>query len=454
MDQLMTLKTHLRTLPDSTALERLKYDAREQNLFWGQIQRAAGLDRRVIEETIEKNIVAPQMKEEYDYLVQHRPHRKKVIAIPLEGDPEIKMSLDTIDKAKSSSINLAEFYEAGLLQQVLPGFRTTDLRDFDTEESISDPAVLSLRGLDINRINKGGLYVNSYLIERRFTIRRFNEYENKAFPYVFTIDKNKALTTQGDFNGWLRARRIDSFVKDYASSSRRKAIHFFSRPRAEILYGVSTNLLEDSLHSLTQRENSRRSWGFFKKAIITCPIWGITQGDLDYLTKNGKTKTFDECVRLYHLGKIKRELGLNQALIDVPFTEEENASAREKIRVSVENDKKWDELRSKSVSEAVFQNVFGLSPPSDYQIKTELMGLQREGLLPDDYQIEWVTPNEMNEPVPQGVLYAYKDARDSGLFSALEFGVLRKKELEYSFSIDPVLVGVYNGFRYPIAYWK
>ncbi len=312
----MTLEQYLRTLPDSAALEKLKYNAGEQNLFWEPMQRAAGLDRRVIEETIEKEIVAPQMKEEYNYLVRNRPHEKKVITLPPEGDPKVRMNGELIDTAKTCGINLAEFYEAGFLQQVLPGFRVVDLRDFDTEDLFSSPSVIFLKGVNISRVHEGELYTKC-ILRKRFSIRRFSEYENKAFPYVFTIDKNRELTGQSDFNRWLRAKKIDDFVSDYTSFNKRRRIHFFSRPGEKFDHTLKETL-EDSLHGQIQ-ENTISLGGLyenrvFKKAVVTSPIWGITKGDLDYLDKKGKTKTFDGCVRLYHLGNIEREFGLRHAL--------------------------------------------------------------------------------------------------------------------------------------------
>ena len=91
--------------------------------------------------------------------------------------------------------------------------------------------------------------------------------------------------------------------------------------------------------------------------------------------------------------------------------------------------------------------VFEISPPTEQEIletlkKVHGVPIERDG------DISWVSPAELSYPLKKGVLCVYRDAKESGLFEDLEFGILRGIGLK-----DPVLTGNYQGFRIPLCYW-
>ena len=98
----------------------------------------------------------------------------------------------------------------------------------------------------------------------------------------------------------------------------------------------------------------------------------------------------------------------------------------------------------------IFKHVFRMKPPYDYEIKQELLQIHGLTASSADYRIMWTTPEKLSYPMPRGVLYTYKDAKESGIFEELEFGLLEERRRV----IDPVLAGKFNGFRVPLCYWK
>jgi len=69
-----------------------------------------------------------------------------------------------------------------------------------------------------------------------------------------------------------------------------------------------------------------------------------------------------------------------------------------------------------------------------------------------DYHLEDVEPGEIRGEVPRGAVLAFRDAKESGLFQKVRFAELVKwREKE---KIDPVLLGEFYGWDYPICYWE
>ncbi|MBD3259121.1 hypothetical protein GF371_00660 [Candidatus Woesearchaeota archaeon] len=102
----------------------------------------------------------------------------------------------------------------------------------------------------------------------------------------------------------------------------------------------------------------------------------------------------------------------------------------------------------KSAVQPMVERVFGMKPPTEEEIKKELLKIHS---LPETapFHIRWVKPEELDYPMPRGVFYTYKDAKESGIFEKLEFGMLEEDRR----IVDPVLTGTYKGFRIPLCYW-
>ncbi len=111
--------------------------------------------------------------------------------------------------------------------------------------------------------------------------------------------------------------------------------------------------------------------------------------------------------------------------------------------------------------------IFGIFPPTEEEIKKALLKIHREYkiYLPrtkgplgsiiqeinnsQEWRISWIEPEQLDYPMPRGVLYTYKDAKESELFENLEFGILKREERTF----DPVLAGNHKGFKIPLCYW-
>lgn len=52
----------------------------------------------------------------------------------------------------------------------------------------------------------------------------------------------------------------------------------------------------------------------------------------------------------------------------------------------------------------------------------------------------------------KGMIYRFKDAKESGLFTDIVFGILEKQERK----VDPVMLGDYKGQELycPLGFWK
>ena len=95
------------------------------------------------------------------------------------------------------------------------------------------------------------------------------------------------------------------------------------------------------------------------------------------------------------------------------------------------------------------RHVFGIEPPTEEEIKEELQRIhgisERSNTV-----LNWVEPEDLSYPMPRGVFYTYKDAKESGIFENLAFGLLEERRRVR----DPVLAGKYKGFRIPLCYWS
>ena len=94
--------------------------------------------------------------------------------------------------------------------------------------------------------------------------------------------------------------------------------------------------------------------------------------------------------------------------------------------------------------------VFGIKPPTEEEIKKTLMKVHGIKERESDWEITWITPEQLQYPMPKGAFYLHQDAKESGLFERLEFGLLEERRRV----VDPVLAGTYQGFRIPLCYWK
>lgn len=95
-----------------------------------------------------------------------------------------------------------------------------------------------------------------------------------------------------------------------------------------------------------------------------------------------------------------------------------------------------------------YKEVFGMAPPDYQTIKKALQKIHRLG---NDSSLTFIEPSDFLGKMPRAVILSYKDAVESRLFKSFEIGILREKSKKV---IDPVLVGYYEGFPYPICYWK
>lgn len=104
----------------------------------------------------------------------------------------------------------------------------------------------------------------------------------------------------------------------------------------------------------------------------------------------------------------------------------------------------------KSARQPMVEHVFGMKPPTEEEIKKELLkihGISGSETVP--FHMRWVKPEQLDYPMPRGVFYTYKDAKESGIFEKLEFGMVEERKR----IVDPVLTGTYKGFRIPLCYW-